>query len=184
MAQAVINWTPGGGGNIASQEVQYRVQGTTNWTTAVSGLSASASTYTITNLAVNTIYEFRVISNCSIGGPIPSATMTDIEWFCPTITVTPTHNTITYSFSALGGSISAYSVQLLSNDLSTVIQTLTTVSGVFNSVSIAPSTSYKVRLTLTAGTNTNVCTPVSTATTTPPTCPIPTLTGANLGPDV
>ena len=184
MAQAVINWTPGGGGNIASQEVQYRVQGTTNWTTAVSGLSASASTYTITNLAVNTIYEFRVISNCNISDTIASATMTDIEWFCPTITVTPTHNTITYSFSALGGSISAYSVQLLSNDLSTVIQTLTTVSGVFNSVSIAPSTSYKVRLTLTAGTNTNVCTPVSTATTTPPTCPIPTLTGANLGPDV
>jgi hypothetical protein len=149
----------------------------------VTGLSPSTATYVVTGLAVNTIYEFKVVSNCSIGGPISSGTLTDIEWFCPTITVTPTHNTITYSFSALGGSISAYSVQLLSNDLSTVIQTLTTVSGVFNSVSIAPSTSYKVRLTLTAGIFTNVCTPVSTATTAAPTCPIPTLLVANLGPD-
>jgi hypothetical protein len=182
MASATINWTPGGGGNVTSQEVQYRIQGATNYTTAVTGLSSTTATYTITGLDVNTIYEFKVVSNCSIGGPISSGTMTDIEFFCPTITVTPTHNTITYSFSALGGSISAYSVQLLSNDLSTVIQTLTTVSGVFNSGSIAPSTSYKVRLTLTAGIYTNVCTPVSTATTAAPTCPLPTLLSASLAP--
>lgn len=180
MASATINWTPGGGGNVTTQEVQYRIQGATNWTSAVTGLSPSTATYVITGLVVNTIYEFKVVSNCSVGGPISSGTMTDIEFFCPTITVTPTHNTITYSFSALGGSISAYSVQLLSNDLATVIQTKSTVSGVFDSVSILESTSYKVRLTLTAGTYSNVCTPVSTATTAAPTCPIPTLLSATL----
>lgn len=182
MASAVINWTPGGGGNVTSQEVQYRVQGVTNWTTAVSGLSAATSTYTITGLNVNTIYEFRIVSNCTFGGPIYSATMTDIEWFCPTITVTPTHNTITYSFSALGGSISAYTVDLLASNQTTVVQTKTTISGVFDSVSITPSTTYYVRLTLTAGALTNVCPLVTTATTAAPTCPIPTITSATINP--
>ena len=182
MASAVINWTPGGGGNVTSQEVQYRVQGTTNWTTAVSGLSTSTNTYTITGLTTNTIYEFRVVSNCSVGGPIYSATMTDIEWFCPTISLTPTHNTITYSFSALGGSISAFTVDLLASNQTTVIQTKSTVSGVFDSVSITPSTTYYVRLTLTAGVLSNICTPVSTATTAAPTCPIPTITSATINP--
>lgn len=180
MASAAISWTPGGGGNVTSQSVEYRVQGTTSWTSAATGLSASASSYNVTGLSDNTVYEFRVISICSVGGPIVSATMTGIKWFCPTITVTPTHNTITYSFTALGGSISAYSVELLSNDLATVIQTKTTVSGVFDSVSILPSTSYKVRLTLTAGSYSNTCSAVSTATTAAPTCPIPTITGATL----
>jgi hypothetical protein len=180
MASAVISWTPGGGGNIVSQEVDYRVQGTSNWTAAVTGLSPSTSTYTVTGLTANTLYEFKVISNCSIGGPISSATLTGITWSCPTITLTPTHNTITYSFSALGGSVSAYQVDLLASNQTTVIQTLTTTSGVFNSGSITASTTYYVRLTLTAGTSTNVCTAVSTATTSAPTCPIPTLNSAVL----
>lgn len=180
MASASITWTPGGGANITSQSVDYRIQGASSWTTAVTGLAASTSTYNITGLADNTVYEFRVVSVCSIGGPIVSATMTNIKWICPTITVTPTHNTITYSFSSLGGSISAYTVELLSNDLATVIQTKSTVSGVFDSVSILPSTSYKVRLTLTAGMYTNTCTAISTATTAAPTCPIPTITDATL----
>lgn len=180
MAQAVINWTPGGGGNVTSQEVQYRIQGSTNWTTAVTGLSSSANTYTITGLAVNTVYEFRVVSNCTFGGPIYSSILTDIEWFCPTISVTPTHNTITYSFSALGGSISAYTVDLLESNQTTIVQTKTTVSGVFDSGSITPSTTYYVRLTLTAGSQTNVCSSVSTATTAAPTCPIPTITSATI----
>jgi hypothetical protein len=180
MAQSVINWTPGGGGNITSQEVQYRIKGTTNWTTAVTGLSASANTYTVTGLTENTIYEFRVVSNCSVGGPIPSSILTGIKWFCPTITVTPTHNTITYSFSSLGGSISGYTVQLLESNLTTVVQTLYTVSGVFNSGSIAPSTQYYVRLTLAADNLSNICTPVSVTTTAAPTCPVPTITSAIL----
>jgi hypothetical protein len=182
MASAVINWTPGGGGNVTSQEVQYRIQGATNWTTAVSGLSAATSTYTVTGLSVNTIYQFRVVSNCTFGGPIFSATLTDIEWFCPTITVTPTHNTITYSFSNLGGSISAYTVDLLASDQTTVVQTKSTVSGVFDSVSITASTTYYVRLTLTAGGLTNACPLVTTATTVAPTCPIPTITSATINP--
>lgn len=180
MASATINWTPGGGGNITSQNVDYRIQGTTNWTTAVTGLAANVATYTITSLADNTIYEFRVVSICSVGGPIVSATMSGIKWVCPTITVTPTHNTITYSFSNLGGSISAYLVELLNDGLTTVIQSKTTVTGVFDSGSIQASTPYKVRLTLTAGALTNACTPVSTATTAAPSCPIPTLTSATL----
>ena len=174
MASALISWTPGGGGNIASQQVEYRVQGASNWTSAITGLSASTSSYTITGLTANVLYEFRVVSICSIGGPINSSTMTGITWSCPTITLTPTHNTITYSFSNLGGSISGYQVDLLASNQTTVIQSLTTTSGVFNSGSITSSTTYYVRLTLSASTYTNVCTSVSTATTAAPTCPPPT----------
>ena len=175
MAQANITWTPGGGGNVLSQSVEYRVSGTTNWTTAVSGLSPSTSSYTVTGLTNNTIYEMRVASVCSVGGTTYSATMTGISWFCPTITATPTHNTITYSFSSLGGSISAYTVELLDSTQTTVIQTLTTVSGIFNSGSIAPSTQYYVRLKLTAGTLNNTCaSPVSVTTLAAPSCAIPT----------
>ena len=179
MASANITWTPGGGGNITSQEVQYKINGTSNWTTAVSGLGAAVSSYNITGLTSNTLYNFRILSVCSVGGSTYSSITNGISWFCPTITVTPTHNTITYSFSNLGGSISGYTVELLNSSLTTVIQTLTTVSGVFNSVSIAPSTNYYVRLTLAAGVYTNQCTPVSTTTLAAPSCAIPTNVAAS-----
>lgn len=180
MASAAIAWTPGGGPNITSQEVNYRIYGTTSWTSAVTGLSPSASSYTVTGLVDNTLYEFDVVSICSIGGPISSGILQAIKWFCPTITATSTHNTISYSFSTLGGSISGYSVQLLSYDLATVIQTLTTVTGTFTSGSITASTNYWIRLTLTAGPATHTCPDVGIATVSPPTCPVPTLTSATL----
>lgn len=178
MASTVLTWTPGGGSNVVSQDVQYRVSGATNWTTAATGLGATVSTYTITGLSVNTIYEYRVISNCSVGGPKNSPPVTNLTWYCPTVTVTPSHNTITYSFSALSGSISGYLVELMNSALDTVIQSKTTVSGVFDSPSITASTTYYVRVTLTAGTFSNVCAPVSTSTTSTPTCPEPTITSA------
>lgn len=180
MASAVINWTPGGGGNVQSQQIQYRMAGTTSWTSAVTGLGPTVNTYTVTGLSDNTIYEFRVVSICSIGGPIYSSILTDIKWYCPVITLTPTHNTITYSFSNLGGSISGYTVELLNNAQDTVIQTKTTISGVFDSGSITPLTTYYVRLTLTASSYSHVCSDVSTATTAAPTCPIPTITSASI----
>lgn len=181
MASAAITWTPGGGANIISQEVNYRIYGTTSWTSAVTGLSSTASSYTITGLADNTLYEFDVVSDCSIGGPISSGIMQGIKWYCPTISATATHNTVSYNFSALSGSISGYTVQLMDSGLTTVIQTLTTITGVFTSGTIAPSTNYKIRLILAAGVLTHTCTPeTSIATIAAPTCPTPTLTGATL----
>lgn len=179
MASATITWTPGGGGNVLSQQVQYRVNGTTNWTTAVTGLSPSTATYTVTGLTNNTLYNLRVASVCSVGGTTYSSILNGISWFCPTITVTPAHDSITYSFSNLGGSISGYTVELLNSSLSTVIQTLTTVTGIFNSVSILPSTNYYVRLTLAADSYTHQCTPVATTTLSAPVCVLPTNVSAS-----
>jgi hypothetical protein len=75
MPQAVINWTLASNANVASQSVEYRVRNTNDWTSAVTGLAANVSTYTVTGLSNATTYEFRVKSICSSGSTTYSAIM-------------------------------------------------------------------------------------------------------------
>ena len=58
-----LQWTPPTAIYVTGQIVEWREQGTTTWQGA--GLSAVASTYTITGLNQNTVYEIRIKSLCT-----------------------------------------------------------------------------------------------------------------------
>lgn len=181
MASITLNWTPGGGSNIINQKVQYRASYNANWTLFTNGtyptglLGPTVNTITITGLLENTVYYFRVVSVCQIGGDIPGTETNAIKWLCPTIQTTSTYNTISYQIPDQGEGVTGYLFQLLDGSLN-VVQTKTTLSGVFDSVSLAPSTAYSIRLTLTANnTVNNICALVSVSTTAVPACPTPVL---------
>lgn len=57
---ATLTWIPGG--NEESWTVQYREDGTSTWITAATVITQP---YTVTGLAVGTVYQFRIGSNCT-----------------------------------------------------------------------------------------------------------------------
>ena len=181
MANITLNWTPGGGANIINQKVQYKPVYNTNWTLFTNGtyptglLPASLATVPITGLLENTLYQFRIVSVCQVGGDIVGNETTAIKWLCPTIQTSSTYNTISYQIPDQGQGITGYTFQLLDASLN-VIQTKTTLTGVFDSSSLAPSTGYFIKLILQSNnTLTNNCTPVALSTTGVPNCPTPVL---------
>ena len=178
MAQAVLNWTPAGGTNSTGQKVEYKKYNDSTWIEAAS-VGASISTYTISSLLDNTIYDFRVINICQVGGPTPATMDQKIRFVCPTVTLTPTYNQIGYSFTHVGAGITKYVIELLDSAGVTIIATDTvatpgsTVSGNFTGLN--STTGYKVRLTMYASTLFNSsCALQAVSTSAPPSCNPPT----------
>jgi hypothetical protein len=177
MAQSIITWTAAGGTNSLSQLVQYKLSSSSTWVT-FSTLAAGVGTETITGLVVNQIYDFRVVDNCAVGGPIPSQLTQKIKFNCPSITVTPTFNSVSASFPNMYGDITKYVVQLLDSTGNSVLNTseITDISpSSFTKVfsSLTSSTTYNIRITMYAGTTfdySNICTMQSFTTGTTPVC--------------
>lgn len=170
-----LNWTPGSGST--SQDVQYKLASNTSWTTHAT-VGGSVNTSSILGLSDNLIYDFRVVSSCSGGSPAASTTVNQINIICPTVTLTTTNTSVSYSFTAIGGSVNGYVVDLLNSSGSTVLQTNTAVSGTFSG--LTASTAYKVRVTANAGTFTKVCTAQDITTNALSACPAPTGVTATL----
>lgn len=169
-----LNWTTGG--SAASQDVQYKLASSGTWVTH-STVAGNATTATINGLQDNLIYDFRIVTNCSGGSPAPSTLAQQINLICPSVTTSVTDTTVSYSFTNVGGSTTAYTLHLLDSVGTTVLQTQTpaisaTVSGTFSG--LTQSTTYKVRVTIIAGTFNKQCTPVTASTTATPLCNIPT----------
>lgn len=115
----------------------------------------------------NVSYTYKIISNCPSTAPYVLYSYAEID--CPTLSLTPHEESIDYSFVPLGGAISEYKVDILSNDGSTIIHTDTfnpafsnPITGTF--VYLTDGTNYKVRLRVTAQTTTQFCPLVQTAT--------------------
>ena len=170
-----INWSSGAGSN--TQDIQYKLSSASTWITqgSVSGVTV---TYTISGLSDNVLYDFRVVSNCSSGTSVNSVSLSQINILCPTVTASTTTSTVVYSFPAIGGSVSSYTVDLLNSAGTTVVNTLTTVSGTFTG--LAEGTNYKIRVTAVAGSFSKVCNLSSATTTITPVCNAPTITTVTL----
>ena len=65
---ATVSWV--GNACAVKYRVQYRVQGTTTWTTKV--VTAPTVTKTLTGLTANTIYEYRLRTDCNSTGTVNS----------------------------------------------------------------------------------------------------------------
>ena len=68
MATIIVTWTPGGGANVVSQTVKRSISGANSYSTLAT-VGAAVSTYTDTTAANNTLYQYQIITNCSVGGP-------------------------------------------------------------------------------------------------------------------
>ena len=165
---------------ITSQLVQYKLA------TACSDcwidfgyVDIAANSVTISDLSDNYIYNFRVQTSCSSGSPTPSILTSQINILCPTITTSVAASTISYSFSALGGSITGYTVKLYNSAGTTLLSTQTpsftssstSITGTFSA--LTPSTAYKLELTIAADTFTKTCTQVSASTIAGTACDTP-----------
>ena len=64
-------------------------------------LSPTESSNSIDTLLENVIYEFRITSECSVGGSAPTITVESIKFICPTLNFTRTDSTITITASGL-----------------------------------------------------------------------------------
>jgi hypothetical protein len=146
MAQQALKWTPAGGVNSTGQQIEYRKKGTTSWI-VFSSLPPTTSTATVTGLLDNTIYEFRVINMCAVGGNIPSGVFETIIFTCITVTATHTYDSITVNFSPLGADIVKYDVILVeTNAIYTVENPSGNVSYTFSG--LTPATPYSIKVIL------------------------------------
>ena len=180
MASSTITWVPAGGTNSLSQTVQYKLKLDSVWTTS-STVAAGVATATVSGLVANTLYDFRIVDNCAVGGAIPSASVTQILFICPEVTLTPTFEAVTVAFANLYADISKYVIQLFSADGSTLLGTIpitditpSTFSNIFTG--LAASTSYNIRVTIYAGSTfmyNHICPMTLFATGTAPICGVP-----------
>lgn len=177
MAQSIINWSPAGGTNSLSQLVQYKLATSATWIT-FSTVASGIATETITGLLDNRIYDFRVVDNCAVGGPISGQPIQRIKFICPALTITPTYNSVSATFPNMYGDITKYVIQLLDSSGNNVLGTLETTditpatyTKTFSSLSAL--TTYKIRITMYAGATfdySTICTAQSFTTGTTPVC--------------
>lgn len=180
MAQVQLNWSLAAvGAPSTGQQVQYRLKGDTDWTTAAT-VAASVTTYTVTPLLDNELYEFRIVNVCSIGGPTPSGVIEKIKISCPAVTVGKTYERVTYSFASLDADIVDYLVILRNAadtaDIASIVKVNGgTVSGEFTGLSA--STAYKVRVvprTASSAYTKTDCAAIDVTTDAAPACNAPT----------
>jgi hypothetical protein len=179
-----LNWTPGAGST--SQTVQYKLASASTWTT-FSTVSGTATTETVTGLADNLIYDFKILTACNGGTSTQSPVVQKINIICPTVTVTAASTSLSYSFPEIGGSVDSYVVKLFNSggtsELASQTPTgTTTLTGTFSS--LTASTTYKIRVVPTAGSITKTdCAFATGVTLAPPTCNPPTGVTAELAPE-
>jgi hypothetical protein len=176
MASFILNWTPAGGLNSTGQQVQCKLSTASTWSNLTT-LSASASTYTVTSLVDNTIYDFRVVNLCSFGGPTSGTSFQTVNLTCPTVTVTPTYNSVSFNFWDLEASVTEYRIDLLNSAGSLVLafKNITAAGGMISDsfVGLSATTSYQLRVTVKAGTFSKVCGSSSFTTDALPSCGVP-----------
>lgn len=187
--QAVITWIPPGGTNVINQTVYYKQAMSTTWLTLAT-VPATQNSYTTTiALTPNTLYDFRVSDNCSVGGTAYSNVDESILFSCPPVTTTHTYSTIDAQFTMTNvNDINKIDIQVLDATETTVIATQTILAPgnltyTKSFTGFAAATTYKVRLKFYANGTlafTNVCTAVSVTTDAAPACVAPTSVVANM----
>lgn len=167
MASVLLTWTPADNITGTDQIVQYRKSTDIIWTN-YSTISTTANSQLISSLLDNVIYNFRVISDCNHAGPVYSTITSIVNLVCPSVVITPTTSTITYSFSYPSStSITGYIVELWNSNSTVLISTqnptlTSTITGTFSGLPF--STNYTLRITILAGTFSNICPLYSTST--------------------
>ncbi len=170
-----LAWSPpGSGGTVSSYTVQYRVSGTTSWSTGTSGLTSTS--FAVTGLSSATSYDFIVSAANSAGVGTASAivTATTSAALGPPGQVTglTTSNATTSGMSLVwsppgsGGAVSSYTVQYRvsgTTPWSTGTSGLTSMS--FTVTGLLSATSYDFEILAVNAAGTGPASSVATAST-------------------
>ncbi len=120
MASVTFTWTPTTE-NSSGQNLEYRLQATGGnppvaWTPfAGNPLPPDASSQTVDGLLENRIYEAQVTTVCPTGGLAYHTVVRRAALTCPVVTLFPFSNSLGYSFAHVGGDVTKYRVDLISN---------------------------------------------------------------------
>jgi len=188
-SSATLGWNPASG--AASYNVQYRITGSSSWTSTTSNSTSKA----ISGLTSNSAYEFQVQTVCSGGGISSwslSATFTTLQQTCSTPT-SLISSSITSSGATLGWDVmsgaSTYNIQYRPTGSSTWSSTTSaTNSKAISGLTQATAYEFQVQTVCSWGSNSS-WSASSTFTTTLPPCGVPanltatsiTTSGATLG---
>lgn len=177
-----LTWVPYDNVTLINQVIQYKILGSGNWMN-FNTYGPTVSTCTVTGLIPNTIYQFRIVSNCVKGAQNTSSIVNQIKFNCPTLTTIKTLSTIKASFNYDANDIVSYVVSLKKTSDDSLVETLTLPLvpghglGQFNYTfdSLIPSTSYYVEVTMLTlnDTYSNTCTSNPIVTLDAPTCSTP-----------
>lgn len=155
--------------------IKSRLSGTSVWVQ----FNTSGSTFAISGLTPNMLYDFQVVNVNNVDNPA-SAIMQSINITNPTPTITPSNVSVGYQFNNLSTDITSYSSNIaLASTPGTIISTHSLSPGGFPSIvsdtytGLSVSTAYILTLVPSAGAFFNTFTYPFT-TTAEANCPAPT----------
>ena len=173
----VLNWTAAGGANSTGQRVERSAFGANSYSTLAT-LSASATTYTDTTALIDTVYDYRIVNICEVGGPTNGGRVAIVDITCPTVVATASGLIISGEYGATANESEYQSLQLL-NTNEDVLQTLAVTGAAagtytFTDAGVDYSTAYIVRAVIVAPNGTTKDCDTSVSTGTAPACDAPT----------
>lgn len=141
----------------------YTTIGTPAWNSSVSRWEILDSTP-----SNNTLYVYRVISNCTSSSPYADYDFANIT--CPTVALTPADTSVSYSFTGVGGGVDKYEVRIYDSTGVTLIHTDTIVPAFSNPITgtfvyLTAGVVYTVKVRVYIGTYYKDCTSQTTETT-------------------
>lgn len=173
----VLNWTAAGGANSTGQKVQRSPYGTNSYSD-IATLSATATTYTDTTAVIDTVYDYRIVNICEVGGPTNGGRATIVDITCPTVTATASGLIIGGGYGAATNQTELQSINLLDSEENN-LQTIE-LSGNqpgdygFTDAGVTYNANYIVRLVLIAPNGTTKDCDTSVSTGAAPACDAPT----------
>jgi Fibronectin type III domain len=170
---ASIAWTPGD--VTGSQTIEYKLHTSPSFI-FFGSVAPTVTTASIPGLSANVTYDFRITDVCASGSTSTSIQQTGIQISCPTVSVTPSQNSVLVSFPPLGGDITQYRVLLLNSVGNSTIASRSLGGPFSNPITVTfdnltPGTSYNIQVQPGNGTTNNTsCAFVPFTTTALATC--------------
>ena len=173
----VLNWTAAGGANSTGQRVERSAYGANSYSTLAT-LSASATNYTDATALIDTVYDYRIVNICEVGGPTNGGRVNIVDITCPIVTANVSGLIITGEYGDTANESDYQSVQLL-NTAEDVLQTLTVTGNqpgtyTFTDAGVDYNTTYIVRVVIVAPNGTTKDCDTSVSTGNAPACDAPT----------
>jgi len=173
----VLNWTAAGGANSTGQRVERSAYGANSYST-IATLNATATTYTDTTAIIDTVYDYRIVNICEVGGPTNGGRATIVDITCPTVTASASGLIISGAHGETTNESEYESIKLLDQE-ENELQVLN-VNGAqagdytFTDAGIEYDTTYIVRAVIIAPNGTTKDCDTSVSTGAAPSCDAPT----------